>query len=897
MTKVNFEFDSKIYQGTKGEPLAVALLKNGIKTFTESTYLSRPRGVMSLWIEEPCALVQIDSGSGEPMVPATTVELVEGLAARGLAGIGDLPNVNDDARYDKTNRHVEVLIIGAGVAGLKAAQKALLKNQRVMLIDDAPAAGGYLNNLNEEVPDELNEVLKNPNLLHLQRTTAIGLYDQGYVVAIERRTDHLSANYDPKVARIRTWHIRAKEVVLATGAFQRFLVFPNNDRPGIMLSHAAATYAHKYKVGIFKSAVVATVDDQGYQDAIRLAQSGVKVLAIIDIRSNLTGDLINQVNALGIEVIFNASITNTEGDRQGELSSVEISKVSLSGNVESKIKNITCDLLAVSGGWTPTVHLATFIGLKPKWISEKAAFVLQELPSGITATGSVAGDFGQVENPPAIFFGILPDDELAKVSFIDLQRDANVRDLKRATGAGLTSIEHIKRYTTIGTAHDQGKTSGTTTIGLLAQLINKSPNEIGTLTFRPPYLPVPFAALAGRERGELSDPIRTTPIHPWHTKAGAPFEDVGQWKRPWYFPKADEAMHEAVRRETLAARNEVAVMDASTLGKIDIQGPDAAEFLDRIYTNMFSTLKINHSRYGLMCGVDGMVFDDGVTTRLGENHFLMTTTTGGAARVLDWLEEWLQTEWPNLKVYCTSVTEHWSTIAIVGPKSRALLKKLAPELDVSNEAFEFMTNKFAKVAQIPARIARISFSGELAYEINVEAYYGLHIFQSVMQAGAEFSITPYGTETMHVLRAEKGFVIVGQETDGTQTPQDLGMDWIVSKKKDFIGKRSFARVDTQRPGRHQLVGIIPKDDKTLLPEGSYLVAKETSQALADSKHIGHITSSYHSPVLEKPFALAMVADGRNRIGQSAIVPIFQEQIEVEITEPIFYDKENLRRDG
>ncbi|MGA1592227.1 MAG: 2Fe-2S iron-sulfur cluster-binding protein [Candidatus Nanopelagicales bacterium] len=897
MSQVNFEFDAKILSGQKGEPLAAALLKNGIKTFTESTYLSRPRGVMALGAEEPCALVQIDSGAGEPMFPATQVELVAGLAARGLAGIGDLPNVNDDARYDKANRHVEVLIIGAGLAGLQAAKSALKKNQRVMLIDDAPTPGGFATQSNEVIDPELLAVLEAPNLVHLQRTTAVGLYDQGYVVAIERRTDHLAANYDPKIARIRTWHIRAKEIILATGAFQRYLVFPNNDRPGIMLSHSAATYIDKYQVNIFKNAVVVTVDDQGYVDALRLHKNGVKVHAIVDVRSKVSGNLVNDVKSLGIELFFNSTITNSGADQNGELSSVEISQVDLSGKNINKTKEISCDLLAVSGGWTPTVHIATFVGIKPKWIKEKAAFVLQDLPKGISAVGTVAGDFGKVTNPPAIFFGILPEDELAQVSFIDLQRDATVRDLKRATGAGLTSIEHIKRYTTIGTAHDQGKTSGTTTIGLLSQLINKEPQEIGTLTFRPPYIPVPFAALAGRDRGELSDPIRTTPIHQWHQEAGAPFEDVGQWKRPWYFPLADEDMDQAVARECLAARNQVAVMDASTLGKIDIQGPDAAEFLDRIYTNMFSTLKINHSRYGLMCGVDGMVFDDGVTTRLGENHFLMTTTTSGAAKVLDWLEEWLQTEWPELKVYCTSVTEHWSTVAIVGPKSRELMKKLSPGLDVSNDAFPFMTNQFANVAEVPARIARISFSGELAYEINVEAIYGLHIWNAVIELGKEFGITPYGTETMHVLRAEKGFVIVGQETDGTQTPQDLAMDWIVSKKKDFIGKRSFSRSDTARENRHQLVGVLPTDKQALVPEGSYLVAKDSSQAMVGSNHLGHVTSFYYSAELDRTFGLAILENGKNRIGEKLMIPIFDEKVEVEITEPIFYDKENLRRDG
>jgi sarcosine oxidase subunit alpha len=338
-------------------------------------------------------------------------------------------------------------------------------------------------------------------------------------------------------------------------------------------------------------------------------------------------------------------------------------------------------------------------------------------------------------------------------------------------------------------------------------------------------------------------------------------------------------------------------MDASTLGKIDIQGPDAAIFLDRIYTNMFSNLKIGTSRYGLMCGVDGMVFDDGVTTRISENRFLMTTTTSGAAKVLDWLEEWLQTEWPDLNVFCTSVTEHWATIALVGPKSRNLIKKLSPDLDVSNENFAFMENNYAKVAGIPSRIARISFSGELAYEINIESWYAKELWKEIFKQGKEFNVTPYGTETMHVLRAEKGFVIVGQETDGTQTPQDLGMDWIVSKKKDFIGKRSFRRFDTAKSDRHHLVGLLPLDKKKLLPEGAYIINKDSFKKNSKNSHIGYVTSSYTSDVLASTFALAMIADGRNQLGKIVDIPVDDELISAEIVDSIFYDKENRRRDG
>ena len=891
MSKVTFTFDDQKYEGNKGEPLAAALLRNGVVHVTDSTYRDRPRGVVGLWVEEPNALVYVETGAGEPSLQATTVELVDGLKVHSLSGIGELPDTRDKSRYDKSNRHVDVLVVGAGEAGLTAAAKFAREGKEVIICDDKPAVGGHLQDLGDEFSDDLLSILELPNVKYLKRTTVIGLYDQGFAVAVERRTDFLDTKVHTETARIRTWHIRAEHTVLATGAFQRHLVFANNDRPGIMLSHCAATYVAKYKVGVFHKPVVVTVDNQGYRDAVRFANAGLTVAAIIDCRESASGASVDEAKALGIRVIYGKTVIDTAANDKGMLSAVQVGTPS--GAIEETIE---ADLLAVSGGWTPTVHLATYLGIKPTWDPKLAAFIVRRSDSLISTAGMLAGDFGG-DDSPAIFFGPDLTAEQAKIAFVDHQRDATLRDFNRAIGAGMRSIEHVKRYTAIGTAHDQGKTSGTTTMGLIGKAVGKAPDEIGSLTFRPPYISTPFAAMAGRERGQLADPVRTTPIHSWHVKAGAPMEDVGQWKRPWYFPKSGESMHDAVLRECAAARKDVAVMDASTLGKIDIQGPDAGEFLDQVYTNMFSTLKVGMSRYGLMCGIDGMVFDDGVTTRLSENHWLMTTTTGGAARVLDWLEEWLQTEWPHMKVYCTSVTEQISTVAIVGPKSRELMGRLSPALDVSNEAFAFMENKQAEVAGVPARIARISFSGELAYEINVPAWYGLHIWESVMREGADLNVTPYGTETMHVLRAEKGFVIVGQETDGTQTPADLDMDWIVSKKKDFIGKRSFMRSDTARPGRHQLVGVLADDGSFVIPEGAYLVAEKDANNAPPIKHIGYVTSSYTSAELGRSFALALVADGLNRIGEKIAIPMRDRVMTGVITGSVFVDKENTRRDG
>jgi sarcosine oxidase subunit alpha len=899
MSENSFIFDDIIYKGRQGEPMAAALLRNGLLSITNSTYHGRPRGVMGLGVEEPNAIVQLVSGTQESMRPATVIEVAEGLNARSTTGIGALPEFPDEARYDKTNRYVDTLVIGAGIAGLKAAAEALAAGREVLLIDDQPGPGGHLRQLGGQLTPALQDVLSHKNLTYVCRCTAIGLYDQNYIVAVERRSDHLGDAAPAGRARIRVWHIRADKVVLAPGAFQRPLIFANNDRPGIMLSHAAATYVAVHDVQIFKRAVVVTIDNQGYRDALRLHQAGVQVESIFDVRRDARGASVDAAKAAGIPVRFRTTVLDTLSNTEGALQTVIVQDIDTNELVET-----SADLLAVSGGWTPIADLATHIGIKPKYSAEHAAFLVNQDSDRLQIAGMLAGDFGG-DDEPAVFFGPALNEEQSRYAYIDLQRDATLYELRRAVGAGLHSIEHIKRYTTIGTAHDQGKTSGMLTIGALCQLnnlsqegkVSLSPADVGTLSFRPPYVPVPFAALAGRERGPLSDPIRITPLHQWHVEAGAVFEDVGQWKRPWYFPKPGESMEDAVRRECIAAREGVAIMDASTLGKIDIKGPDAGIFLDRIYTNMFSTLPEGQCRYGLMCQADGIAFDDGVTTRLGKNHYLMTTTTGGAAGVLAWLEEWLQTEWPDLKVYCTSVTEHISTIALVGPKSRQLLNELVKDTDLSKDAFPFMHSRNAIIDGIPVRIARISFSGELAFEINVDWSHARHIWERLWALGLPYELTAYGTETMHVLRAEKGYVIMGQDTDGTQTPQDLNMSWIVSKKKEFIGKRSFQLPHLKAAGRQQLVGLLPESGDEVIPEGAYITAFDAQpDEQGKTRHTGFVTSAYYSPTLGRSFALALVSDGLNRMGEVVVVPIGKKLLRATICDAVFIDKENLRRD-
>ncbi len=922
---LTFTFDGAEYQGREGDTLASALLANGVIQAATSIKLGRPRGIFSAGAEEPNAVIQIEEPFPEPMLPATTVELYDGLVATSLPGQGRLATEPDPARYDAVHDHCDVLIVGAGPAGLAAAAAAARSGARVILADDQPELGGSLLGTGE-LPTWVSETTRllttSPDIRVLHRTTVFGYYDDNHLLAVERRTNHLGAAAPPNVARERVHRIRARRVVLATGAHERSLAFADNDRPGVMLAHSARTYANRYGVLPGRRAVVFTTDDSAYAAALDLAAAGVEIAAIVDTRDD-AGEWAERARTAGIEVLPGHAVTGTDGDTR--LTSVTVSTY---GRTE-KQREFTADLLLVSGGWNPVAHLFSQAGGRLRHDETLGTFVPDSCRQAVEVAGSASGvlDLAGVlaqgaaagvraleaegyaaqapalpavpaqprPTPPMQVFTV-PGREGAP-RFVDLQRDVTVDDLTRATAAGMRSVEHTKRYTTAGTANDQGKTSGVLASGVVAELLGVDISALGTTTFRPPYVPVSFAALAGRDRGGLSDPVRTTALHAWHVTHGALFENVGQWKRPWYYPQDGEDMESAVLRECAAAREGVAFMDASTLGKIDVQGPDAALFLDRLYTNMISTLKTGMIRYGVMCRPDGMVFDDGTVMRLAQDRFLVTTTTGNAAAVLDWMEEWLQTEWPELRVHCTSVTEQWATVALVGPKSRAVLGSLAPQLAVANEDFPFMAWRETTVAGLDARVCRISFSGELAYEINVSPWEALALWEALCEAGAPYGITPYGTETMHVLRAEKGYPIVGQDTDGTVTPQDLGMSWAVSKKKpDFIGKRSYARADTARPDRKHLVGLLTEEPGTFLPEGTHLVADSVLPA-PPVPMLGHVTSSYRSAALGRTFALALVKGGRDRIGERLYAPVGGRLVPVTVASPVLYDPEGAHRDG
>jgi sarcosine oxidase, subunit alpha len=888
---LSFTFDGRAYTGYRGDTLASALLAAGVHQITTSITYGRPRGVTAAGVEDSTALVQVDAPYAEPMVSAATVELCEGLAAHGVPGVGRLPVEPDAARYDAMHAHCDVLVVGAGPSGLEAAVAAVRDGARVVLVDDQPEPGGRslgrAGGPPESVAAAVAELAGYPDGRRLARTTAFGHYDDGFVLALERRTDHRGAA-PTGLARHRIWRIRAGEVVLATGAHERPIVFADNDRPGIMLATAGRTYLNRYAVRAGDQVVVFTTNDTAYAAALELADAGSHV-TIIDPRPDPDAAARARCAAAGVEVRPGHVVTGTDGSSR--VSAAHVRPVS--GGTQTRYP---CDLLLVSGGWNPAVQLYAHAGGRLRYDLQLGGFVPDGQLARVRVVGSAAGEsagLGRGAPPLWRVAGELDDDTR---QFVDLQRDATVHDVLRATGAGLRSVEHVKRYTTIGTAHDQGKTSGVLAAGVVAEALGIDIAELGTTTFRPPYVPVSFAALAGRDR-DLHDPIRVTALHQWHVEHAARFENVGQWKRPWYYPQPGEDMTAAVLRECRAARTGVALMDGSTLGKIDVRGADAGEFLDRLYTNMMSPLKVGSARYGVMCGVDGMVIDDGTVIRVAEQEFLLTTTTGNAAKILDWMEEWHQTEWPELDVWLTSVTDHWVTVPLVGPQSRDVLALVAPALDVSAESFGFMTWRDATVAGLSARVCRISFSGELAYEINVNAYDGLALWTALMAAGEPYGITPYGTETMHVLRAEKGFPIIGQDTDGTITPQDLGLSWVVSKKKpDFVGKRSHARADNNRPDRKQLVGLLPEDPEVLLAEGAQLIAAGEVPA-PPVPMFGHVTSSYRSAALDRTFALALLKGGRDRIGERWLAWHDGVTVPVTVTEPVLYDPEGARRDG
>ena len=853
---------------------------------------------------------------------------------RKSAGLGKSPTTPDPDIYEHEYIHCDVLIVGAGISGIMAAKTAAKNGLKTLLVDEKPNLGGStvyqnsehfkINNQNSGswLEKEINEIKKIDNLDIRIRTSVAAFHGYNFLLARENLTDHLPIEQRKNKTRQKLLKIRAKKVITATGSLERPLIFDNNDRPGILLSSAIKRYADLFGVACGEKNIFLTNNDSAYETAISLIQKGIKVEAIVDNREEIESKLLYEVEKNNIKVFKGFTIVNTNGYKK--INKVSLMKLSKDGQkvIGSKI-NLSCDCLGVSGGWTPAVHLFTQSGGKLKFREEDQVFIPSKYSSDQVSIGACNGDLTLediIENTPKYLkeflnikktdydnvevfssenkskrnIWLLPSDKiLGKTkSFVDYQNDATAKDIKLALREGFRSIEHVKRYTTTGMGTDQGKLGNMHALGIISETAGTKMGEHGTTTFRPPYTPLTFGTIVGRNVGEYFDIFRKTPMHEWHLKNKAEFENVGQWKRAWYYPKNNENMFEAVQRESKAARESAGILDASTLGKIDIQGTDASEFLNRVYTNAWSKLAVGKCRYGLMLNEDGMVYDDGVTTRLGENHYIMTTTTGGAANVLGKLEDYLQTEWPELDVYLTSVTDHFATISVCGPNSKKIISNVIPDLDLSDENFPHMSFKNTKIGKINCRVMRISFTGEHSYEINIQANYANSVWEKCMEVGKDFNITPYGTETMHLLRAEKGFIIVGQDTDATMTPIDLQMDWIVSKKKyDFIGKRSLYRSDTIKDDRKQLVGLLTDNPNEILEEGAQIVADVNKSPI---EMLGHVTSSYYSPNLKKSIALGVVRGGKNMMGKKLIIPMENKTINVTVADPVFLDKENKR---
>jgi sarcosine oxidase subunit alpha len=989
---LRFSFDGRAYTGVAGDTLASALLASGVHLMGRSFKYHRPRGVLACGAEEPNALVAVrrDAARYTPNLRATQVELYEGLEAhsqnrwpslafdvgavndllapfipagfyyktfmwprrawqslyepriRAAAGLGHSPTEADPDRYASRYAHCDVLVAGAGPAGLAAAAAAAASGARVVLCDEQNEFGGSLladdprQALRIEgrpAPQWLKETLaalgSNARVTLLPRTTAFGYFPHNLLGLNQRLTDHLPDPH-PDVPRERQWQVRAREVVLATGAIERPLVFPGNDRPGIMLAGAARTWLNRYGVLPGTRAVVVTACDEAYAAALELQEAGVFIASIADVRAPDDGPWAAKARAAGIPVLARATVLGTGGRRR--VNSIRLAQLEAG---EPGAQTQPCDLVLMCGGFTPSVHLFSQSRGKLLWDEGLQAFLpgtpaerarcagacrgVLELGAAL-ADGAAAGAAAAREAtapartgvrpssvltippaatvPPAAgggtgFAGALPQPAGARArAFVDWQNDVTTRDLALAMREGFRSIEHIKRYTTAGMATDQGKTSNLNALGIVSRTLGKAIPGVGLTTFRMPYTPVTFGSFAGPSRGDLFDPVRTTPMHAWARARDAVFEDVGLWKRARYFPRGTENMHAAVGRECLAVRNACGIFDASTLGKIEVVGRDAVTFMNRLYVNAWTSLAVGRCRYGLLLRDDGFVYDDGVVARVGENCFHVTTTTGGAPRVLAMMEDYLQTEWPDLKVWLTSTTEQWAVIAVQGPNARALLAPLV-DIDIAAAALPHMSVALGHICAVPMRLFRVSFTGELGFEINVPADFGAAVWEAIWDAGQAHGITPYGTETMHVLRAEKGYIIVGQDTDGTVTPDDAGLGWAIGKNKpDFVGKRSLERPAMTSPQRRQLVGLLTTDPQTVLEEGSQVMGQ--AGARAPARALGHITSSYHSSVLGRSIAMGLVAGGRARLGQTLYVPVPGGDVPVQVAAPVFYDPEGRR---
>ena len=977
---LDFSFDGAAYEGHPGDTLASALLANGVHLIGRSFKYHRPRGIVTAGPEEPCALVELRAGARrEPNTRATTAELFDGLIAdsqnrwpslaldigavnslvsrfipagfyyktfmwppgprwwlkyehliRRAAGLGRAPREPDPDHYEHRFAHCDVLVIGGGPAGLAAAQAAAGCGARVMLCDENAAFGGSLRGDatpidgapgTSWVDARIGELGANGDVTLLPRTTAFGYYDQNLIGLVERVADHLPEP-PPFTPRQRLWHVRAGVVVLASGALERDIAYAGNDLPGTMLAGAARVYVTRYGVKPGTRAVIFANNDSAYDAAMRLHEAGIAIAAIADPRPEaaLSGEYPQRARAAGMPILPGGAIVAAHGR-------LRVAGVDLAPLGGGAARRVDCDLVCVSGGWNPAVHLYSQSRGKLRYDDALATFVPDASPQAIVAAGAANGksDLSAVltdghaaglaaaaragfaartaQSAPVAAVGStgalqalwsVPSRRSAKC-FVDWQNDVTVADIALAAREGYRSVEHLKRYTTLGMGTDQGKTANIVGLALLAAELGVSIPQVGTTTFRPPYTPVTMGTLAGHEVGANLEPTRYSAMHDWHVAHGARMLNAGLWKRPHSYPRPGESEDDAANREAKNVRSNVGVVDVSTLGKIELQGRDVAEFLNRVYINRWDTLAVGRCRYGVMLRDDGMVFDDGTTSRFAESHYVMTTTTLNAVNVMQHLEYLLQVEWPELHVFATSVTEQWAAAALSGPMARELLAGLV-SIDVSNAAFPFLAvgecELIAGAARIPARLFRMSYSGELAYEIHVPVTHGRAMWEAVIAAGAPFGIMPYGTEAMSTLRIEKGHVVVGPEADGRTTADDLGLGKLVSPAKACIGKPLLARPALTAPERWQLVGLTAIDGT--IPRGGKLVADPEQAAPIPMQ--GHVSSWCWSPNLGASIGLALLARGRARHGETlwAVSPLVGARVKVRVGPPCFIDPEGER---
>ncbi|PZU91288.1 MAG: sarcosine oxidase subunit alpha [Chelatococcus sp.] len=980
---LSFRFDGKRYEGHAGDTLASALLANGVRLVGRSFKYHRPRGILSAGPEEPNALVELRSGARrEPNSRATVTELYHGLDAasqnrwpslaldllsinslvspalvagfyyktfmwpaafweklyepliRRAAGLGRAATHEDPDHYEKAFAFCDLLVVGAGPAGLSAALAAGRSGARVILCDEDFRLGGRLLAEKREIGGRpaaewlsatLAELASLPEVRIMPRTTVFGLYDHGVYGAVERVSDHLPVP-PPHQARQRSWRIVAGRAILAAGAIERPIVFAGNDLPGVMLAGAVRGYVNRHGVLPGREAVVFTAGDDGWTTARDLAEAGARVAAIVDPRPDASPALKALADRIGARLFAGGVVEAATGGRA--LRAVTIRDAS------GGSRSIACDLLAVSNGWNPTLHLTSHQNTRPVWEPGIHAFVADRLPPGLSVAGSAAGRFGLSQAledgarlgreaaTEAGFAAAAPEPipatdpdgtALSPVwrvkggkgkffsgkAFVDFQNDVTDKDVELAAREGFRPVEHLKRYTTLGMATDQGKTANIAGLAIMAEQTGRTIPETGTTTFRPPYTPVAIGALAGHHRGKAFRPVRLAPTHDWSREQGAVFVEAGQWLRAQYYPKPGESdWLTTVNREVLAVRNGVGVCDVSTLGKIDIQGSDAAEFLERVYINGWKALPVGKARYGLMLREDGFVMDDGTTSRLGEHHFLMTTTTANAGKVMQHLEFCHQVLWPELDVRMVSVSEQWAQAAVAGPKAREVLRGVVDaQHDIANEAFPYLAAREVTVGGgIPARLFRISFSGELAYELAVPADHGDAMMRALMAAGAPHGITPYGTEALGVMRIEKGHV-AGNELSGQTTARDLGLGRMMSAKKDYVGRLMAGRSALVEPDRPSLVGFKPVDPAQRLRAGAHFIGLGRPGTMENDE--GYMTSVAYSPLLKHWIGLGLLKNGPARIGERvrAFDPVRNGDIEVEICPPVFVDPEGARLHG